>query len=151
MTLRVRSCSTTGSRSSTVCGRASPSTYDGTRLHVDGVRFLPRPLQAPRIPIWSAVAVAAATEPGASRGAVRRRRAVPARRADDARATFASSATPSRRSARRTTSFDVCLHGPRELAADFADAGVTWFMESCYPEQPLAEVRRIIDRGPPRP
>ena len=32
-----------------------PATYAGARLRVDGVRFLPKPLQQPRIPIWSAV------------------------------------------------------------------------------------------------
>src|SRR5262249_43491842 len=30
-------------------------TFRGARLGVDGVRFLPAPLQQPRIPIWSAV------------------------------------------------------------------------------------------------
>jgi hypothetical protein len=42
------------------------------------------------------------------------------------------------------------MHGPRALAPEFEAAGVTWFMESCYPEQPLAEVRRIVNEGPPR-
>jgi hypothetical protein len=46
--------------------------------------------------------------------------------------------------------FDICLHGPAELAAEFADAGVTWFMESLLPDEPLAEVRRVIEQGPAR-
>ena len=44
--------------------------------------------------------------------------------------------------------FDVCLHGPKERAREFEAAGVTWFMESFFPEEPLAEVRAIIERGP---
>ena len=48
------------------------------------------------------------------------------------------------------SAYDICLHGPRHLAADFEDAGVTWFLESCGPEQPVGDVRRIIEAGPPR-
>lgn len=124
-------------------------TYRGAQLSVEGVRFLPTPQQQPRIPIRSALLWP--PRPGPLRRAARCDGVVPFRpdRAitpDNARALRAaiqelrSGAGP----------FEVCLHGPRDLAADFAAAGVSWFMESCYPEQPLAEVRRIIDEGPPR-
>ena len=56
-----------------------PVTYEGSRLRVDGVRFLPKPLQTPRIPIWSAVLWPPRPNP-VRRAAVRRGRAVPARR-----------------------------------------------------------------------
>ncbi|HTD50158.1 MAG TPA: LLM class flavin-dependent oxidoreductase, partial [Acidimicrobiia bacterium] len=116
---------------------------------VDGVRFLPAPRQRPRIPIWSAMLWP--PRPGPLRRAARCDGVVPFRpdgalTPDDARALRAVI------EARRVggTPFDVCLHGPRELAADFAEAGVSWFMESCGPEQPLDDVRRIIGNGPPR-
>ncbi|MDQ1481489.1 MAG: hypothetical protein QOI44_2350, partial [Actinomycetota bacterium] len=46
--------------------------------------------------------------------------------------------------------FDICLHGPREHARGYEAAGVTWYMESFFPEEPLDDVRRIIERGPDR-
>ena len=48
-----------------------------------------------------------------------------------------------------TSPYDVCLTGPPARAAEFADAGVTWFLESLLPNEPLAEVRRIVGEGPP--
>ncbi len=124
-------------------------TYRGARLGVDGVRFLPGPLQRPRIPIWSAALWPPRSGP--VRRAARCDGVFPFRpdgpltpaNVRELRAAVAAQRTDG-------ADFDVCLHGPRELVAEFAAAGVTWFMESCYAEQPLAEVRRIIDAGPPR-
>ena len=45
--------------------------------------------------------------------------------------------------------YDVCLHGPPQRAAEFAAAGVTWYMASLLPDEPLAEVRRVVEEGPP--
>ena len=124
-------------------------TYRGTRISVDGVRFLPTPHQQPRIPIWSAVLWP--PRPGPLRRAARCDGVVPFR---PDRALTPDNARDLRVAiqAQRTSEapFEVCLHGPRDLAPDFAEAGVTWFMESCYPEQPITDVRRIIDAGPPR-
>ena len=117
------------------------------------MRFLPRPVQRPRIPIWSAVLWP--PRPGPLRRAARCDGVVPfrpdgplhpdhVRELRDAIAARRSPAHP------LADDYDICLHGPHELADEFAAAGVTWFMESCYPEQPLSEVRRIIDAGPPR-
>jgi len=128
---------------------AQTVTYRGARLSVDGVRFLPAPRQRPRIPIWSAMLWP--PRPGPLRRAAHCDGVVPFR-PDGA-------ITPDNVRALRAVieehrldgaPFDVCLHGPRDLAADFADAGVSWFMASCGPEQPLDDVRRIIDNGPPR-
>jgi hypothetical protein len=47
------------------------------------------------------------------------------------------------------SSYDVCLHGPPGRAAEFAAAGVTWYMASLLPDEPLAEVRRVVEEGPP--
>ena len=43
---------TRASRSSPACGPASPSAIEGEHYHIQGTRFLPPPLQQPRIPIW---------------------------------------------------------------------------------------------------
>jgi alkanesulfonate monooxygenase SsuD/methylene tetrahydromethanopterin reductase-like flavin-dependent oxidoreductase (luciferase family) len=127
-----------------------PVTYRGRRLAVDDVRFLPAPRQAPRIPIWSAVLWP--PRPGPLRRAARWDGVVPFRpdrpmtpeNARELHAAVQNLRAPDQ------GAFEMCLHGRQELAADFAEAGVTWFMESCYPEQPLTEVRRIIGDGPPR-
>jgi alkanesulfonate monooxygenase SsuD/methylene tetrahydromethanopterin reductase-like flavin-dependent oxidoreductase (luciferase family) len=123
-------------------------SYAGTRLRVDDVRFLPVPVQQPRIPIWSAVLWPPRANP------IRR-----AARCDGVVPFDPGGLTPDHvvelraridRKRGDGSSYDVCLHGPPERAAEFADAGTTWFMRSCYPEQPLVEVRRIIRDGPPR-
>jgi len=123
--------------------------YQGSRLRVAGVRFLPPPLQTPRIPIWSAVLWP--PRPGPVRRAARCDGVVPFRpdgpmtpdNVRDLRAAIELERADD-------SPFDICLHGPPEQASEFAAAGATWFMMSFYPEEPLAEVRRIIERGPPR-
>jgi alkanesulfonate monooxygenase SsuD/methylene tetrahydromethanopterin reductase-like flavin-dependent oxidoreductase (luciferase family) len=122
--------------------------YRGDALRVNGVRFLPRPVQQPRIPIWSAVLWP--PRPGPVRRAARCDGVFPFR-PDGPLAPDHVRELRDRIARERgaDTPFDICLHGPRELASEFAAAGTTWFMESCYPEQPLAEVRRIIEQGPP--
>jgi alkanesulfonate monooxygenase SsuD/methylene tetrahydromethanopterin reductase-like flavin-dependent oxidoreductase (luciferase family) len=124
-------------------------TYAGARLSVDAVRFLPKPLQTPSIPIWPAVLWPP--------------RPNPVRRAAkcDGVAPFRPDGplTPDnirelRKAIERErgsdTPFDICIHGPHEQAAEFEAAGVTWFMDSFLPEEPLADVRRIIEQGPRR-
>ncbi len=126
-----------------------PTTYAGTRLRVDGVRFLPKPLQEPRIPIWSAVLWP--PRPSPVRRAARCDGVVPFRpdgplKPDNVRELRAAI----ERERASEESFDVCLHGPPGQAGAFAAAGVTWFMMSFYPEEPLRDVRAVIERGPQR-
>jgi alkanesulfonate monooxygenase SsuD/methylene tetrahydromethanopterin reductase-like flavin-dependent oxidoreductase (luciferase family) len=124
-------------------------TYAGTSLRVDDVHFVPGPLQQPRIPMWSAVTWP--PRPNPVRRAARLDGVVPFRpdaplspdNVRDLRAMIERERTTD-------TPFDICMHGAQERAPEFAAAGVTWFMESFYPDEPLADVRRIIDRGPPR-
>jgi alkanesulfonate monooxygenase SsuD/methylene tetrahydromethanopterin reductase-like flavin-dependent oxidoreductase (luciferase family) len=122
-------------------------SYTGMRLRVDGVRFLPRPVQQPRIPIWSAVLWPPRPNP------IRR-----AARCDGVAPFNPTGMTPeqvvelrARIDAERTdgSPYDVCLHGPPARAAEFAAAGVTWYMASLLPDEPLAEVRRVVEKGPP--
>jgi alkanesulfonate monooxygenase SsuD/methylene tetrahydromethanopterin reductase-like flavin-dependent oxidoreductase (luciferase family) len=123
-------------------------SYAGARSSVEAVRFLPRPFQQPRIPIWSAAL--APLRPGPTRRAARCDGVMPfgperPLTPDDVRSIVA--AILARRASQEP--FDVCVHGPRELAADFAAAGVTWYCESFGPDQPLADVRQRIANGPP--
>jgi alkanesulfonate monooxygenase SsuD/methylene tetrahydromethanopterin reductase-like flavin-dependent oxidoreductase (luciferase family) len=123
-------------------------SYQGARLRVNDVRFLPVPVQQPRIPIWSAVLWPPHANP------IRR-----AARLDGVVPFNPNGLTPeqvvelrARIDAERGDGapYDVCLHGPPARAAAFAEAGATWYMQSCYPEQPLAEVWRIVEEGPPK-
>ncbi len=128
-------------------------TFHGRRSSVDGVRFLPRPLQRPRIPIWSAVLWP--PRPNPVRRAARCDGVFPFRpdgalHPDDVLELRAAIATHRSNIGPADTPYDICLHGPPDLAPAFAAAGVTWFLESCYAEQPLAEVRHIVDAGPAR-
>ncbi len=124
-----------------------PVSYAGARHRVDGIRFLPVPVQQPRIPIWSAVLWPPRANP------IRR-----AARCDGVVPFNPQGMTPehvvelrARIDAERGdgSPYDICLHGSPAQAAEFAEAGVTWLMRSCYPEQPLDEVRRIVGDGPP--
>jgi len=124
------------------------ASYTGRRTSVDAVRFLPRPLQQPRIPVWSAAL--APLRQGPARRAARCDGVMPfgperPLTPDDVRGIVADLL------GRRETDepFDVCVHGPRDQAAEFGAAGVTWFCESFSPEQPLDDVHRRIRQGPP--
>jgi len=125
-----------------------PVTHHGARLSVDDARFLPRPFQ-PRLPVWSAVLWPPHRNP--LRRAARCDGVVPF--CPD-RALTPSDVRELRALVDRDRAhgepYDVCMHGPRELAAEYADAGVTWFMESFWHEDALDAVRRIVDAGPPR-
>jgi alkanesulfonate monooxygenase SsuD/methylene tetrahydromethanopterin reductase-like flavin-dependent oxidoreductase (luciferase family) len=121
-------------------------SYEGNRLRIDNVRFLPPPLQRPRIPIWSAVLWPPRPNP------IRR-----AARCDGVAPFAPDGLTPDnvrelrdaiQRERGNDEPFDICLHGPKERAREFETAGVTWFMESFFPEEPIADVRAIIERGP---
>ena len=122
--------------------------HRGKRLVVDDVRYRPRPVQAPRIPIWSAAIV-----PVSRRGPVRR-----AARCDgvfpfrpggvlspeDVRALRIAIEQE-----RGDADFDVCAGGRREELRELEAAGLTWRVEGFGDDTPLAEVQRVLDAGPP--
>ena len=133
-------------------------TYKGTYYTVEDAQFLPPPYQTPRIPIWIA-GVWPGTRP--FRRAARWDGIIPTGR----------NGTPSPYEIRQmrayiniyrtaTTPFDVVFQGrahevPVEErgrhVADYAAAGVTWWLEQVWPDVALTEVQSIIDYGPPFP
>ena len=133
-----------------------PLTYKGTYYKVDDAHFLPPPYQTPRIPVWVA-GVWPGTRP--FRRAARWDGIIPTGRfgtpsPDDIRQMRAY--IDQYRTA--TTPFDVVFQGrAQDVAvtergahvAEYAEAGVTWWLEQVWPSAALTEVRSIIDQGPP--
>jgi alkanesulfonate monooxygenase SsuD/methylene tetrahydromethanopterin reductase-like flavin-dependent oxidoreductase (luciferase family) len=127
---------------------AESTTYRGDRLTITGAHFLPKPVQQPRIPIWSA-----ALWPPARPGPIRR-----AARCDGVMPFTGAPMTPDDAaqvqeavSRERGTHqpFDLCLWGFADQAAAYKDAGVSWLVASAGPEDALADVTRLVDAGPP--
>lgn len=138
-----------------------PFSYSGKHYQVEGVCFLPRPVQSPRIPIWPCGAwsdkkapfrraaqwdgVVAIADPRQNRAILPEE--VPAIRAYVQQ--------------HRTTDepFDVTIilwsEGDRsareqEETARYAEAGVTWWIEDLSSERfPLEEARKRLHKGPP--
>ncbi len=136
-------------------GLWSGATVDneGDHVTVRGVRFLPRPVQQPRIPVWSAAlwpltaglrrsARLDGVMPFDGRG--NNFGAAEVRRILDVVATHRPEDMTSR-------PFDVVIAGAvrRMPLAELADAGATWAMESLDPLTPLAAAREAVADGPP--
>ena len=124
-----------------------PAKFEGKHLAVREVRFLPGPVQSPRIPIWSAVLWPPA-KPGPIRRAARCDGVMPF---TGAAMTAADAAEVHRvvASARGDDGFDLCVWGAREDAAAYRAAGVTWLLDAAAPDDDAADVRRRIEAGPP--
>ncbi|MEZ4725908.1 MAG: LLM class flavin-dependent oxidoreductase [Caldilineaceae bacterium] len=140
--------------------RGEPFRYEGEFYQITEAHFLPTPVQTPHIPIWVA---------GSWRGAHKRK---PFRRAARYEGTFPfiphREATPADFaeiiayiSRHRTSDQPIEVVCRRALSDEgigtvaeiqpFAAVGVTWWMVSAPPGKlDLSEVRRLIQRGPPR-
>jgi alkanesulfonate monooxygenase SsuD/methylene tetrahydromethanopterin reductase-like flavin-dependent oxidoreductase (luciferase family) len=121
----------------------------------DDVRFLPRPVQEPRVPMWLAAVGGAGRNDKRALPAAR-----PVRRAAHYDGLFLIDATPgdleravaivSSEREGRFEGFDIAVLAESTLPVDVASAlGATWAMLSIEPEMPLAEVRGRIASGPP--
>ena len=129
-----------------------PVTYQGRRLSIDGAHFLPRPLQQPRIPLWSAMIWRPWTR-GPVRRAVRCDGVLPFKpepftpeEAAEVHALVASE----RAAAGAEPAFDLALWGLHARAADYEAAGVTWLLDATFsPDTSLADARATIAAGPP--
>lgn len=135
-----------------------PVTFMGEHYRVDNVRFLPRPLQQPRIPIWVAGIWPRRTP---FRRAARWDGAFPiverdgfAANPDDIRAVRAFIAE------HRATDapFDIIVQAetrgesPDTLTTEIdalAAAGVTWWLHNVDPTDSLEEIQTLAAAGPP--
>jgi alkanesulfonate monooxygenase SsuD/methylene tetrahydromethanopterin reductase-like flavin-dependent oxidoreductase (luciferase family) len=135
--------------------------FNGTYFRVRETRFLPRPLQSPRVPIW--VAGTWPKKPPFRRAA--RYDGVIAV-AGDLEAALSPAQVEemvsyTRRFRTADSSFDIVQFGEsagtyktedREVTAAYASVGVNWWLESIFPRyQEVAAARGRILRGPPRP
>jgi alkanesulfonate monooxygenase SsuD/methylene tetrahydromethanopterin reductase-like flavin-dependent oxidoreductase (luciferase family) len=118
--------------------------HRGAAYTADGVRFLPRPVQRPRIPIW----VAAPTG-----------RPRPVRRAarydgicTDAGAAEATALLDRIRAERgRLDGFDVVASGrPGDDPGGWERAGATWWITALPDPVERGELERVLAAGPPR-
>jgi alkanesulfonate monooxygenase SsuD/methylene tetrahydromethanopterin reductase-like flavin-dependent oxidoreductase (luciferase family) len=132
-----------------------PVSHDGPTHHLDGVRFLPMPVQRPRVPVWVACSLPA-------RAGIRR-----AARWDGIAPMYATSdelrpATPDEvadvvasvaQSRGSTDRFDVVVWTVSSDAASrqaYAEAGATWLIDGPAPgDDWLDDAFEIARGGPP--
>jgi probable F420-dependent oxidoreductase len=133
-----------------------PVSYAGERFRVDGARFVPTPVQRPRVPIW--VGGEWPNRPPLRRAA-RYDGAFPVGAdrfdADDVKRLLA---IVREHRAPDAGPFDVVLSGRGGAHHDgtqadigaLGDAGVTWWVETLQPDDSLSAGRALVTAGPPR-
>lgn len=134
-------------------------SFSGKYFHIDNTRFIPTPVQRPRIPIW-----VAGTWPKRPpfRRAARYDGVIPV--AGDVRSALSTAQVEELTAYVRQcrgevdTPYEVVYsattpasgHPDKEFVAAFADAGATWWLETMLPAQwPPERARDRIRRGPP--
>ncbi len=147
--------------------RAKPFRFEGTHFQVDEMTFLPAPVQRPRIPIW---VWAPWPRPRPMRRALRWDGLFAFNMTREGRITEMTPAeivelkayVEEHRTA--TTPFDLIMEStmpndPQEKSIDtiraYAEAGVTWWLESVYklvapPAGSVEALRARIRNGPPQ-
>jgi alkanesulfonate monooxygenase SsuD/methylene tetrahydromethanopterin reductase-like flavin-dependent oxidoreductase (luciferase family) len=121
--------------------------YRGRHFKVDGVRFLPGPLQQPRIPIWCG---ARWPHRRPLRRAARYDGVIPVGDVapTDLRALMGE-ITPHRTSDSR---FDVAIPSwaANAPSPEYEALGATWWLEAFQPDTQPKQARQLADRGPQR-
>lgn len=145
-----RKCSKRRSGSSKRLGPGSPSTIVAEHYAIDAMRFLPRPVQRPGVPIWVA-GFYGKSKP--LRRAIRYQGFVPVgiEHPDQ----LAEISAEPRRLGRKTRGgaaepFDIAVElDPGSDPAPYAAAGATWGLVAC-PWNPVSvdQVRGVIREGP---
>jgi alkanesulfonate monooxygenase SsuD/methylene tetrahydromethanopterin reductase-like flavin-dependent oxidoreductase (luciferase family) len=122
-----------------------PVNHRGAHYLVDDMRFLPRPVRSPRIPVW------AAAFPGNLK---------PLRRAARSDGFFPVNLESVEQFAQAVATvrelrgddaapYDIAVElRPGSDVAPYAEAGATWWMTELTPGVPLDEVRGVIRDGP---
>jgi len=133
----------------TALWRGEPVTHAGRHYTVEDALFLPAPVQQPRIPIWCAVR-------WPNRAPVQRaaRWDGVAPVGDLAPADVATIVEEiETRRGGIAAPFDVIVRSVSAPAgtepAAYADAGATWWLDAVDPSDALADVRSVVDDGPP--
>ncbi len=124
-----------------------PVQHAGRHFHVDGVRFIPRPSQQPRIPIWCG---AHWPHRAPLRRSARYDGVVPVGNVPPDAVTELLSEI----ARNRTTDapFDVAIPSWTASAAPhvYAAVGATWWLEAFQPETPLETAQQVVEQGPPQ-
>ena len=140
-------------------GGGESFSFSGKYFHIDNTRFIPTPVQQPRIPIW-----VAGTWPNRPpfRRAARYDGVIPV--AGDVRSALSTAQVEELTAYVRQCRGEVDTpcevvysattpasgHPDKEIVAAFADAGATWWLETMLPAQwPPERARDRIRRGPP--
>lgn len=122
--------------------------HHGAHFQASGVRFLPTPLQRPRIPVWGA-AIGSRPRPGPLRRAARLDGLFPV---DASPEQLGSMVDAVRRERGSLDGYDVAAElEPDADAADvhaFAAAGATWAMWSFGVDARREAIASVIERGP---
>lgn len=125
-------------------------SHRGDHYVADGIRFRPRPVQEPGIPVWVAVRYGS---PRPLRRAARFQGVFPVGVDDPgALAEIVEAVSGLRAQSDATGPYDVAIGGaPGTDPAPFAAAGATWWMETFGPDRPSVDaVRGVIRDGPRR-
>ena len=133
-------------------------SYSGQHYTLRDARFLPPPVQQPRVPIWLA---GMWPNKRPFRRAARWDGVVPLGKNEQplAPADFRNMLDYIRSQRGDTGGFDVVGSGytgnmeperAAEMLRDYADAGVTWWQEGLLPDDPIEAARDRIRQGPPR-
>ena len=119
--------------------------HSGRHFHADGVRFLPRPFQQPRIPIWCG---AHWPHRAPLRRAARYDGVIPI--GDLPPEAVTDLLTEIGRHRTSPDPFDVAIASwtTSGTAAEYEAAGATWWLESFQPDTPRETAQRAIERGP---
>ena len=122
--------------------------HRGAHFTAEGVRFLPTPVQLPRIPVWGA-AVGGRRHLGPLRRAARLDGVFPVNATVDQ---FRDIVREVRALRGSVDAFDLAAEvapDAEETALDdFAQAGATWIMHSFTPDAAAEDVANVAERGP---
>lgn len=141
-----------------------PFRFNGTHNQIKTMRFIPGPLQRPRIPIW---VVGAWGRPKSMRRVLKYDGLIPViKKADGSHAEVTPQAiremgeyiSQNRKvKGNARDEFDIIKDGTtpanprkaREIVGPFAEAGATWWMESMWGYKRMSDVRARVRAGPP--
>jgi len=122
--------------------------HSGRHFHADGVRFLPRPFQRPRIPIWCGAHWPHQTP---LRRAARYNGVVPIGDLPPEAVTELLSDVRRHRTSQEPFDVAIASWTASAPAGEYEAAGATWWLEAFQPDTPLTTAQRAIEQGPTRP